>query len=191
MASSMLESAAVLRIGRVMERSCANGPGERCVVWVQGCPLRCPGCFNRAFWPPEGGELVPVEELAARINGIRSIRGVTLSGGEPMEQAAAVAELLDLLDPRLDLVMFTGYTCEEIAAAPIRKLVLGRVDLAVVGRYMRELASEDDPWTGSRNKEALEVTGRIRRDEPPDCRVEVNISAAGEVLVTGFPPAGI
>jgi len=26
--------------------SLVNGPGKRAVVWVQGCTLGCPGCFN-------------------------------------------------------------------------------------------------------------------------------------------------
>ena len=30
----------------VLPRSAVNGPGERVVVWFQGCDLRCPGCWN-------------------------------------------------------------------------------------------------------------------------------------------------
>ena len=32
----------------VLPRSAANGPGERAVVWFQGCDLRCPGCWNES-----------------------------------------------------------------------------------------------------------------------------------------------
>jgi pyruvate-formate lyase-activating enzyme len=30
----------------IMPASRANGPGLRCVVFVQGCNLNCAGCFN-------------------------------------------------------------------------------------------------------------------------------------------------
>ena len=35
-------------IHAIEPRSRANGPGARFVVWLQGCTLGCPGCFNPA-----------------------------------------------------------------------------------------------------------------------------------------------
>lgn len=180
-----------LRLGTTLERSLANGPGERSVVWVQGCSLACPGCFNKELWDPRGGIEMPAEALAARINGVAGLRGVTISGGEPLEQPQAVAGLLRLLDRRLDSVIFTGHTWQEITADPRKSSAVNCADLIVAGRYIRELASDKNPWAGSSNQTVHALTGRIRPDEFPACRMEAQISPAGEVTLTGFPPAGI
>lgn len=178
-----------LRIGAVLERSRANGPGERFVVWTQGCALACPGCFNPEFWTRAGGTWVEVAALARRINKAAELRGVTISGGEPLEQAEAVCELLSLLDPRLDSVVFTGFSPNEIGRDPRRAAVLKRADLIVAGRYVRARASEANPWRGSDNKVVLALTGRVREDEFPACRVEAQIAPDGRLVVTGFPAA--
>lgn len=181
----------LLRVGRVLERSCANGPGERFVVWVQGCALACPGCFNRELWDPRGGTEMPAEALAERVNGIAGLRGVTISGGEPLEQPQALTALLQLLDHRLDSVIFTGYTWREITADPLKSAAVKCADLIVAGRYSREQASDKNPWAASSNQTVHALTGRILPEEYPACRVEAQITPAGEVLLTGFPTAGI
>ena len=38
-------------IHSMLPRSAVNGPGERAVVWFQGCDLHCRGCFNPASHP--------------------------------------------------------------------------------------------------------------------------------------------
>jgi anaerobic ribonucleoside-triphosphate reductase activating protein len=177
-----------LRVARFLERSLANGPGERCVVWVAGCSLRCDGCINRELWDPGCGQDVEVGTLASRINAVDGLRGVTLSGGEPLDQAEAVAEFLGLLRSDLDRVLFSGYSREEMDSDPRKAAVLARVDLVVAGRYQREQALADDPWRASSNQTVHALTGRIRPQEVPAGRVEVHIRA-GQVSVTGFPGA--
>ncbi|HOU10582.1 MAG TPA: pyruvate formate-lyase-activating protein [Clostridiales bacterium] len=73
-----------------------DGPGLRCAVFMQGCPLRCQCCHNPETWVPGAGTQISVEELTDRILRYRSYikkGGVTVSGGEPLLQAAFVAEL--------------------------------------------------------------------------------------------------
>src|ERR1035441_5283857 len=41
----IIEGHAML-VHAIMPASRANGPGLRCVVFVQGCNLGCPGCWN-------------------------------------------------------------------------------------------------------------------------------------------------
>lgn len=179
----------VLRVGRTLERSRANGPGERFVIWVKGCSLRCLGCYNPEFFSAEGGEALSPLGLARRIAAVPDLRGVTLSGGEPLEQPEAVAEFLDRLDRRLDTAVFTGYTREEILSDPRKTAVWDRADLFVCGRFDEESRSEENPWAGSASKRVHARTGRIRADEFPDCRVEVLIAPGGRSVLTGFPPA--
>jgi len=75
----------------------AEGPGRRFALWLQGCPLRCPGCCNPEMLPFEGGEEWEVQALAERILATPDIEGVTLLGGEPVAQAGALTELCRLL----------------------------------------------------------------------------------------------
>jgi len=74
-------------------RSTVNGPGTRAVVWVQGCPIRCEGCFNTDFWSFTPKIQVPVDQLAEKIGALENIDGVTFSGGEPFAQAENLAGL--------------------------------------------------------------------------------------------------
>ena len=180
-----------LRVGSLIEKSRANGPGERFVVWVKGCALACPGCFNPKLWASKGGAWIETSKLSERINAAADLRGVTISGGEPMEQPEAVVELLELIDRRLDTVVFTGFSPNELGRDPRKARLLYRADLVLAGRYDRALASDENPWLGSSNKIELALTGRVRRDEFPSCRVEARIAPDGGLILTGFPPPGL
>ena len=59
-----------LRLHGFLPRSRANGPGWRSVVWVQGCSLGCPGCFNPQTHgrEEEEGETLEVAEVMRRIS---------------------------------------------------------------------------------------------------------------------------
>lgn len=77
-----------------------DGPGVRFVVFAQGCPLRCGCCHNPDTWDPQGGTEYSAEEIVRRAVRYREYfgekGGVTVSGGEPLMQAAFVAELFRL-----------------------------------------------------------------------------------------------
>lgn len=85
------------RIHSLQSLGTVDGPGVRCVVFMQGCPLRCICCHNPDTWDFSGGEETDSNELCRRIlrflpyfgnNG-----GLTVSGGEPLMQADFVCEL--------------------------------------------------------------------------------------------------
>lgn len=74
-----------------------DGPGVRCVVFMQGCPLRCSCCHNPETWDFLGGESISAEDLVKKIMRFKSYfgsdGGVTVSGGEPLMQAEFLCEL--------------------------------------------------------------------------------------------------
>ena len=76
-----------LNVGAWQERSVANGPGERFVLWLQGCPLLCPSCFNKELLPFVPRHIVEIEAMADMILAVPGIEGVTYTGGEPTVQA--------------------------------------------------------------------------------------------------------
>ena len=77
-----------------------DGPGVRFVVFLQGCPLRCGCCHNPDTWELQTGKVFSSEQVLEKILRCRDYfgkeGGVTLSGGEPLLQAAFVRELFSL-----------------------------------------------------------------------------------------------
>lgn len=92
------------RLHSIQSLGTVDGPGVRSVAFLAGCPLRCACCHNPETWDVRGGEEIEASELASRL--ARFSRyfgnggGVTLSGGEPLVQAAFSAELFRLLHER-------------------------------------------------------------------------------------------
>ena len=86
------------RLHSIETLGAVDGPGLRCVVFLQGCPLRCQYCHNPDTWNCGGGTQMSVEQVVARVERQRPYfgaeGGVTLSGGEPLAQAEFAARVL-------------------------------------------------------------------------------------------------
>jgi anaerobic ribonucleoside-triphosphate reductase activating protein len=194
----------------------ANGPGARAVVWVQGCSLGCPGCFNLETHSFEDGELVSVDDLFDRVVALGdSIEGITISGGEPLQQRHALSAFLKLVrsETNLSTLMFTGYTWAEIermgerenermgaenidspalpfSYAPILPELLSSVDVLIAGRYDQTQHLARD-LRGSANKTVHLLSGRYTmKDIRSVPLAEVIITAEGEVVISGIDPVG-
>ena len=82
----------MLNIAATCSATCVLGPGRRAVAWVQGCPFRCSGCVAPEWIPEVPAERLTPVQLAARLLVDPNVDGLTFSGGEPMAQAAGLAE---------------------------------------------------------------------------------------------------
>ena len=180
-----------LRLHHLEPASRANGPGLRAVLWLQGCTLGCPGCFNPQTHPTNIGRLHSVPQLAAELCGMaQDVEGVTISGGEPLQQMPALTALLELVrrQSNLSVVLFSGYTWQEIEHMPAAPRLLAQVDVLIAGRYQSEqrLASG---LIGSTNKTLHFLTARYTAQQiqavPP---AEVIITADGEIHLSGIEP---
>lgn len=84
-------------VADVVDASCVDGPGNRYVVFLQGCTFRCVTCHNphtMAACPVAGAHWVDVADLHAEIAARAPfLSGVTVSGGEATLQWEAVDEL--------------------------------------------------------------------------------------------------
>lgn len=183
----------VLNLAGFLVRSAANGPGIRAVVWVQGCPIRCDGCFNPAFWSFSPASMVSADDLADRILATEGIDGVTFSGGEPFSQADALASVGEQVrEAGHTVVTYTGYTYEQLTSStdPAWNRLLGVTDLLIAGPFIRTLACHDQ-YIGSSNQQLISLTGRVRTDAPPKQMhgeiIEFSIAPGGMVTTTGFP----
>jgi anaerobic ribonucleoside-triphosphate reductase activating protein len=148
----------VPRISRIHYPVTALGPGRRLGVWVQGCPLACPGCIARDTWDPAGGRQVTVADLTAIWQAAveDGADGLTVSGGEPLDQAAALAAFLHgadevrrRADREIDFLVYTGYELAELEATELQALELA--DAVVTGRY-RVAEPSGKIWRGSANQ---------------------------------------
>jgi anaerobic ribonucleoside-triphosphate reductase activating protein len=178
-----------LRLHEFLSVSYVNGPGARAVIWVQGCALGCPGCFNPGTHSQDGGELIPVDHLVTRIAALgEAIEGISISGGEPLQQLGPVLALLRRVrqETKLSSLMFTGYTLPEIRQMETGETILGHMDVLIAGRYV---ASQRLGYglRGSENQTIHLLSSRYSLEQvesvPPS---EIIITAGGEILLSGI-----
>ena len=165
---------AFLRLAGVVEESSVDGPGLRLAVFAQGCPHRCPGCHNPHTHDPTGGTLASVQSVVELLTDDPMHSGISLSGGEPFEQAAAFARLASCAK-RLgyDVMAWTGYTFEELLAGVPEKPgwleLLNNIDVLVDGPFIQELRSLDLMYRGSTNQRVLNVPKSLKAKEATPC----------------------
>lgn len=186
-----------------------NGPGLRAVVYFQGCNLGCVGCWNpatHAFVGPSRG----VKDVAGQVvaaHRTHFLDGVTFSGGEPMQQASDLLDLIRLLKherPEISISIYSGYTERELdsgrfstrdgIAQEARQAVWANIkqqlDFAVLGRFVAAKPSQL-PLRTSANQVLRLFSDRYREEHFKPLEFEVNIESAGLVQITGFPLAGL
>ncbi len=151
----------MLRIAGIVTESIVDGPGFRFVIFTQGCKHRCPGCHNPQTHPFEGGTSVSVASLLAQVKENPLLDGVTLSGGEPFEQAEACTQLArGAHGLGLNVMTYTGYTYEALTGSescPALKGLLDATDILVDGPF--ELAKKNRllKFRGSENQRIIDV----------------------------------
>lgn len=185
-----------LQVARIVPATEAEGPGRRFALWLQGCPLRCPGCCNPEMLPFEGGQRRSVADICSEIDSAlpQGIEGITLLGGEPLAHAASAAVLAREMHERgLTVMVFSGYTLEEARclADPAVADLLAETDMLVDGPYLRDQPETRRRWIGSANQRVHFLTSRCRADDPrwlqPNT-LELRLRGP-ELTVNGFPAA--
>ncbi len=181
---------AVLNIRSLWRGACPL-LGPALFVWVQGCPLSCPGCFNRdardmalrcrTFTPAELAKDFLADPGA-----------LVLSGGEPFAQAPALAELCGQIRaevPETPILAYSGYGLEHLLAGEIDGAIalLRRLDVLVDGPFVRHRPS-DHPLLGSDNQRVFLFGSRIPRerlralDRP---QIQADLQADGWLRLVG------
>lgn len=165
-----------LRLAHLHHPVTALGPGTRLGIWTQGCPLACAGCMSRDTWDATAGTPTHPATIAATWRQARAAGadGITISGGEPLTQPAALAATLTLLhadrDPTTDILLYTGYEPEEIAALaaadPHVATCLDHVDALISGRFDAARPTTLI-WRGSANQRLHPLTALGRRRYGP------------------------
>ena len=148
-----------------------NGSGFRVTIWVSGCTHACPGCQNKHTWKYGQGhkldDMVPYhltcKEKILNLIGDKHIDGVTISGGDPLDQSAqALKELAKFLSdikkryPKKSIWLYTGYLIEDLNNYP-HKEVIKNCDVIIDGPYVKEKRNITIPFRGSTNQRIIDV----------------------------------
>ncbi|MBQ3005211.1 MAG: radical SAM protein [Clostridia bacterium] len=151
-----------MKIDRLLFPVTALGPGNRLVLWTKGCSRHCKNCANPELWDSKNAKEYSPENIFNIIKNIDEktpIDGVTISGGEPFEQIDDLLILLEMLKTITDdIIVFTGYTFEELKrnfsseeVEEIQELISVLID----GEYKHELNDNESSLRGSTNQNII------------------------------------
>lgn len=168
----------LLNIWQTHDKNYVNGPGCRFVIWVQGCHLACPECWNKHTWSFAPKTLMSADELFAKIAAVDSLDGITLTGGEPFLQAKNLIPLVSRVKAELGLnvQIFTGFERHELQKK-YQKQLLALADVVVAGRF-----DTSKPNNNQKVYELSEVHWQFNNTD-----VEIEIDDKGKLLLTGYP----
>ncbi|MEM8831028.1 MAG: 4Fe-4S single cluster domain-containing protein [Cyanobacteria bacterium P01_G01_bin.19] len=181
-----------LNIMGYVDESEVNGPGNRAVVWLQGCQRECDGCFNPSSWSFEINQLITIDNLVEKILSNSKNSGVTFSGGEPFWQAPALTEVAQKVKASgLNVMSFTGFTLERLQAdyAPAHsQKLIEELDILVDGAFVKSLAVSDPHSLVSSSNQTVHVLNPKLKDQLDwaSDRIEIHIQKDGSRIITGF-----
>lgn len=192
---AILTNPHTLNVASTWPSTTSLGPGTRAVVWVQGCPFQCPGCVSPDWIPFHKAREVTPAVLAKELLADPNVTGLTFSGGEPMMQAAGLAEVIRLArrERDLSLICFSGFKLERLRSRPPSPGVddlLAEIDVLIDGPYVAAL-NDNRGLRGSSNQRVHYLTDRLQHSdydfEGKARQAEVHVHA-DSVTMVGVPP---
>ena len=176
------------------------GPGNRYVLWVQGCPHNCKGCIvAESHSSNEGGEYIDVKSILKEIAEERNLlTGVTISGGEPFMQSKALKLLLKgIVERGLDVICYTGFLYEELKDSNNKDIqeMLRYIDILIDGKYIEEL-NTGSYLRGSDNQRIIHLKNTYKKYEKlmnsmKNRNVEFKVKDNKTIFIAGIPPLNL
>ena len=184
-----------MRIARMISPVHSLGPGDRVCLWTQGCSKNCPGCISPELKPFSGQEVddATLAQLLIRTAQAGNCRGLTVSGGDPLEQPEALARLLELVRPYFDdILVYTGFTLEAIRreGSEDARRCLSFIDVLIDGPYIRERNHPECTLRGSDNQIIHYLTPEkemVYADYLAQGRKLEPFTHNGHMIITGIP----
>lgn len=156
-----------MQVERIIAGVETLGPGKRICIWVNGCKRNCPGCVSPELQPFRPENERDITQILSQFV-LDADTGVTISGGEPFEQTAALAELIRFLRSNgvEDILVYTGYTYEELQARKTdlsdTRYVLENIGVLIDGPYVDERNRNVGNLKGSDNQRVIFVNGKLK-----------------------------
>ena len=153
-----------MKMAGFYDESISNGLGWRAVLFVSGCPHHCPGCHNKVAQDFNYGTEFNKQEIVKRIEENSILRGITISGGEPLCKEN-VAEVVDFIKevkktkPNFNVWCYTGYTIEELMERTddATKEALQEIDVLVDGQFKEAQKDPTLKFRGSKNQRIIDL----------------------------------
>lgn len=165
-----------MRYSAIQRCEYVNGTNIGVSLYIQGCSIHCPGCFNPETWDFEGGKEFDGGAYADLIQLLDKpyITRLSILGGEPLERCNW-DDLNKLLwqirefKPNLEIWLYTGYTDEFLFKlidewrikwpsfndAFLLESILENIDVLVTGPFIQELKNRALAFKGSSNQKIL------------------------------------
>lgn len=177
------------------------GPGERLGIWVSGCNRSCRGCANPELRTRKPEHKINLDNFKKLVFMLPiQPDAVTITGGEPFEQAKELASLCEWFSDNVskDILVYTGYTLQQLKDKNDKDVdqFLSQIAALIDGEYIEELNR------GNRIKGSENQTLYVFRPEYRDDYVTLDSMSAekriiqpfmsydGSIITTGFEKAG-
>ena len=164
----------IIRLAGIAYESLVNGPGVRRVFFSQGCNHNCKGCFNPETHSFELGEEKDMDELIEGVTNNPFVKGVTFSGGDPLEQADKFSYIAKELknkikDREFNIWCYTGYKFEYIIENLDKKIgwreLINNIDVLVDGKFEEDKKEEGLKFRGSSNQRIINVKESLKSEK--------------------------
>lgn len=155
-----------IRVLRIVPDTIVDGPGLRTSIYCSGCAHHCPSCHNPQTWDFSAGTLMSVSEIRDAIAAESPDSDITFTGGDPLYQAEAFAELAKLIktnSPQKNIWCYTGFLFEEILVDEKMNKLLPWLDVLVDGPFVLALRDTKNlRFRGSSNQRLVDVPASLR-----------------------------
>ncbi len=164
-----------MRYGQIREFDVANGPGIRVSIFVTGCSHNCYNCFNKEYQDFNYGNVWTDETTEVLLSYLKKdqIKGLSVLGGEPMENAKELSPIIDIVRKNIDksIWLWSGYTFEEIIKDEDMKNLLEKVDILVDGKFIERLKNLKLKFRGSSNQRIIDVKKSLYLDKVVEYKI--------------------
>ena len=180
-----------LRVFKIIKKTKVEGPNLRYCIWVQGCSKHCEGCYATNTWDKKGGKIIDTKDIIEDIKAQKGLEGITFLGGEPFEQASALASIArQVKNSQLSVVTFTGQLYENLKKSSNKGVqrLLKYTDLLIDGGFEKENFDLSRPWVGSKNQRYIFLSDFYNENiiSKFKNKIEVRINEKGEVSLNGM-----
>ncbi|MBQ7410101.1 MAG: anaerobic ribonucleoside-triphosphate reductase activating protein [Clostridia bacterium] len=161
-----------MKMAGFYDESMSNGIGWRAVLFVSGCPHNCLGCHNKVAQDFNYGEEFDENKIIERMKENSILKGVTISGGEPLcpENISEVNHFIERVRkelPKFNVWCYTGYTFEELKNREdeITNITLNNIDVLVDGRFIEARKNPEIKFRGSDNQRIIDLKKTLKENK--------------------------
>jgi len=152
-----------MNYSQILDCDVANGLGWRVSLFVSGCSLHCPGCFNKQAWDYEYGKPfgIGAQNKVLELLMPDYIRGLSILGGNPTDKENEeelirfVERVRSYYEDRKDIWIWSGHTWEQLMERKDELVPL--CDVLVDGPFVEAQKDLTLPFRGSSNQRIIDI----------------------------------